>query len=155
MRDAIPLVEPVVGGIPPWLVADVPLAIDGGGVSGRRQDVTHRLLPGHQTAGQAGKLHRAVAGADGVAASHQGRAARRALGFGREIEELQSFAGEAVQPGRLCAAQDASAIAAQFTHAEVVDVDIQNVRWAVRRCLLLNRKSSGFIAQPPGVALCL
>ena len=34
VRDAVPLVEPVVGRVAPRLVADVPLAIDRGGVPG-------------------------------------------------------------------------------------------------------------------------
>ena len=63
------------------------------------------------------------------------------MGFGREIEQLQSFAGEAVQPRCVCATQDAAAVAAQLAHAEVVDMDVKNVRRAGRRwlCLLLNR----------------
>ena len=116
----------------PGLVADVPLAIDGGGVAGPRQDVAHGLLPGHQTARQPRQLHGAVARADGVAAGQQRRPGRRALGFGREIEQLQPLPGEAVQPRCFCAAQDASAVTAQLTHAEIVDVDIENVGWPGR-----------------------
>ena len=71
--------------------------------------------------------YRQRAGAHCVAAGHDCRTARRALGFHVEVGKPHALHGELVGPRRRSAAHDAAAIATQFTVAEIVEKNKDNV----------------------------
>ena len=126
-QRAVPFVEAVVGREAAVFGADVPLAVDRRGIAGFRQDRCDGALPGDDAAAVAAERDGVVAGPDREASGHQRRTGRRALRLDDIMGELGAFLGEGVHAHGIGAAQLAAAVAAQFSHAEVVDVEEQNV----------------------------
>src|SRR5690606_24556081 len=126
-RDAVPLVEPAVVRETAWLVAEVPLAEERGGVALPGDDLPERALPGYQPLRQPGRhrLHRT--GADRMAAGHQRRAGRHAVALDVEVQELQPLRRERVDPRRRRAAKLATAVAAGLAPAEIVREDQNDI----------------------------
>jgi hypothetical protein len=128
-RRPVPLIEALVGRPPPWSFADVPLAVGGARVAGRRQEVTEGLLPGDQApAMQRAERDAVVAGADRVAPRQQRRPARCALRFRGVVRQTDPLAGERVDATCPGAAERTAAVAAQLPETEVVDVEEEDVR---------------------------
>ena len=126
-QRAVPFVKTVIGREAAVFGADVPLAVDRGRVTGFRQDGADGALPRDDAAAVAAERDGVVAGADRETSGHQRRAGRRALRLDDVVRQLRAFLCEIVHAPGIGAAQDAAAVATQFSHAEVVDVEKQNV----------------------------
>src|SRR6185437_11359463 len=145
-RRAVPLIKTAVCRPAPRRLADMPLADAGGGISAGRKNVAHGPLPGHEPTFLAGQSDGVIAGANGIAASHQRRARRRALRLGGEIEQLHSLGCECIDALRVGAPEDATPVAAEFAVAEIVDEEVDDVGRSARsgpRLLLRLRDLEG------------
>ena len=127
-RDAVPLVEALMGGEALLGAAEMPLAPHARGVALRRQQLRDGDLPLRQPVRGAADRDFVGPGPDREAARHQRRARRRALRLDVEVEQPHAFAGELVDARRGRAAQDAAAIDAQLAIAEVVREHENDIR---------------------------
>src|SRR6516165_9694696 len=131
-QRSVPLVKAVIRRPAPVLRPDVPLPQTARHVSGRGQNFGDGLLPPHDTAGVAAQYNRMVAGADRIPPGHQGRTGWRALRFDDVVCQLDTLGGELVRALGVSSPEDAAAVATQLAHAEVIDMEEEDV-WFFRR----------------------
>ena len=148
-RRAVPLVESVVGRPPPVLRPEMPLPQTRGGVSRVREHVGNRPFPCDQPLAAAVSRDGVRPGPDRVAPRHQRRARRRALRLGDVVPQLEALAREVVGPFRLRTADDPAAVAPELAHAEVVDVEEEDVG-ALRGQLTRPSVTPAAVAGAPG-----
>ena len=129
-RYAVPLVEAAVLGIAAFAVAQMPFAEASSRIALAGDQLRQRDFPRDQALRQAGRHRLQRAGAYRVAAGHQRRARRHAIGFDVEVEKTQPLGRKVIEPGRRRAAQFAAAITAEFAPAEIVGEDEHDVRLA-------------------------
>ena len=127
-RYAVPLVETAIFGKTSFAVAEVPLAVTRGGITATGDQLRKRDFPRDETLRQSRRYRLQRAGAYRVAACHQRRARRHAIGFDVEVETAQSFGREPVDARRRRTAQRTAAVAAEFAPAEIVGEDKDDVR---------------------------
>lgn len=126
-RDAEPLVEPPVARVAPLDVPEVPLAVVGRGVPGGAEHLGQRRLPRREALREPGRHALAAAGADGVAARHEGAARGHAVALDVEVVQEEPLRRERVDPGRGGSAEGAAAVAAQLAPAQVVGEDEDDI----------------------------
>ena len=131
-QRAVPLVKAVIRRPSPVLRPDVPLPQTTRHVSGRGQNFGDGFFPPHDAAGVAAQCNRMVAGANRVAAGHQGRTGGRALRFDDVVRQLDPLGGELVRAPGVGSSEDPAAVATQLAHAEVIDMKEEDV-WSFRR----------------------
>ena len=137
-RDAEPLVEPLTGGQPALVAAEMPLAEVAGAVTMAGEQLGNGDFPLRQSVKLAGERHGVRTAANGVASGQDGRAARRTLRLDVEVEQPRALGGELVNARRRRASKNAAAITADFAVAKVVHQDEDDVGF-VRRV----RRSDG------------
>jgi hypothetical protein len=129
VRDAIPLVEAVIGGPAALALADMPLAQAHRRVTRLGEQVPQRAFPGHQArALPTGHHHRVVPRPDRIATRQQRRTGRGALRLRGVIEQPKAGLSELVDTARISATQHTPAVTAQLAIPEVVDVKEHDVR---------------------------
>src|SRR4051812_22923725 len=114
---SVPFVETVVGRETAVLGADMPFAVDRGGVAGFRQDRADGALPGNEAAAVAAERDGVVSRADRETSGHQRRAGRRTLRLDDVMRQLDALLSKRVHALGVGAAQNAAAVATEFAHA--------------------------------------
>src|SRR4029078_270300 len=117
-QGPVPFVKTVIGRKATVFGADVPLAVDRGGVAGFRQDRADGSLPLDDAAAIAAERDGVVARTDRETSGHQCRPGRRALRLDDIMRQLDALLGETVHALGIGAAKDAAAVAAEFAHTE-------------------------------------
>jgi hypothetical protein len=143
MRDAIPLVEALVGGKTAGRVAEVPLAENAGGIADVRELLCDGDFPGGQAVPDIAR--RAVlvqSRAYRVTPRHQSRPRRLTLGLQVVIGEPQPLPRDTVDVRRGSPAQLAAAVYARLTVAEVVHQHENDMRTLLRQ-RFVSRKEHG------------
>ena len=139
-RDAEPLVEPLTGGQPALVAAEMPLAEVAGGVTLAGKQFGDGDFPLRQSVKLAGERHGVRAAANGVASGQDGRAARRALRLDVEVEQASAFGGELVDARRRRAPKNAAAVTADFAVAEIIHQDEDDVGFVGSLCIRRDEK---------------
>ena len=118
--DAIPLVKPLVDRQTAWCIPQMPLAEHAGRVSSCGKLLSDGFFPlCHPVQHSPHDFGRA--GADGMAARHQCRTARRALGLDVEVEQTHAFDGQLIKAWRFGASQGPASVDTDFPPTEVID----------------------------------
>ncbi len=134
VRHAVPLVEPLVRREAALGSSEMPLAEHPRGVPRVREHLGHRDFPLHEAVDALADRNRGVAAADRVAPRHQRRARRRALHLDVEVGQPQPLGRQLIEPGRGGPADDATAVEAGLSPAEVVHEDEHDVGLLLGGC---------------------
>ena len=131
-KRAVPFVEAVIRRPAAVFRPDVPLAQAARNVSGRGQGFGDGFLPSHDAARVAAQSYGVVARADRIASGHQGRTSRRALRLDDVVRQLDTLGSEFIGALAIGSSEDPAAVATQLAHAEIIDVEEEDV-WSLRR----------------------
>ena len=132
----------------PGLVAEMPFPEACRRIAAASQQLAERDLPGNETLRQSGRDGLQRSGPDGMAPRHQGRPGRDTITFDIEVEAPQSLGGEPVDMRRGRSAENAAAVAAEFSPSQIVrenendiwlrghgDYDLAPGAWHDCRCI--------------------
>src|SRR5262249_42885642 len=117
VRNAVPLIETLIGRIAAVAVAEVPLAEVPGGVAALGEQLGGGGLPLRQAVRRPAARDTHRTGTKREAPGEQRGAARRALIFHVIVEQAQPFGGQAVDARSRRAAQDAAAVTTRLAVA--------------------------------------
>ncbi len=131
VRNSPPLVETLIVGKPSRRVAEVPLAVERGGVAGVGEQLGGGVLPGSEPRlPLSGKRNLVGPRANRMPPGEDRCARRRALNFHVVVGEANALVGQPIDPWR----RDRSTVHAEASPADVVDQEEHDVGLALVRC---------------------